>query len=93
MLDWLLDVTFITAGTDILLLAIVVLPLGFAALLWARRGADETTERKACADWSAPDNERIGRDIIDSPSSGHAQAARQRLGEFKRLCASHMFGS
>jgi hypothetical protein len=61
MLDWLLDVPFITAGTDILLLAIVVLPLGFAAILWAMR--------KARADWSAPDNERIGRDIIDNPSS------------------------
>ena len=85
MLDWLLDVTFITAGTDILLLAIVVLPLGFAAIIWAWRaivsvdcaaqiGADQKTVRKARADQSAPDNdnERVGRDFIDNPSSQRA---------------------
>jgi hypothetical protein len=79
-----LDVTFLTAGTDILLLAIVVLPLGFAAILWAWHaiapvdcaaiGADEKTVCKARADQSAPDNdnEHIGRDIIDNPSSRRA---------------------
>jgi hypothetical protein len=95
MLDWLLDVTFVTAGTDILLLAIVVLPLGFAAILRAAEaikanpqksnraiaeeiGVAEGTVRAARnsgAQDYAPD-QRVGREIIDIPSSHQAQAAR-----------------